>query len=55
MVGEMPRLGDASDPSLAPGAPPTAPRPAARFCNNCGLAVAADVTVCPDCGSRDIN
>lgn len=27
----------------------------ARFCNNCGLGLDADVTVCPDCGSRDIS
>lgn len=28
--------------------------PAGRFCNNCGLGVAPDVNVCPDCGSHDI-
>ena len=27
----------------------------ARFCNNCGLGLAVDATICPDCGSRDIS
>lgn len=40
-----------------PPPPPPVERPAelTRFCNNCGLGVAAGVTVCPDCGSRDIS
>ncbi len=25
-----------------------------QYCNNCGLGLPATVTVCPDCGSRDI-
>jgi RNA polymerase subunit RPABC4/transcription elongation factor Spt4 len=37
----------------APAAP-AAPAPA-RFCNNCGLGLAADATICPDCGSQDIS
>lgn len=42
-------------PRYTPGALP-APVPAmARFCNNCGLGLDAGVTVCPDCGSRDIS
>lgn len=47
MVGELPRYDDAPLP------PPAGV--AARFCNNCGLAITSDVTVCPDCGSRDIS
>jgi hypothetical protein len=31
------------------------PPPMARFCNNCGLGLDADTTICPDCGSRDIS
>ena len=42
-------------PRYVPGVPP-APVPAmALFCNNCGLGLDAGVTVCPDCGSRDIS
>lgn len=40
-----------------PPPPPPVERPVelTRFCNNCGLGVAAGVTVCPDCGSSDIS
>ena len=42
-------------PRYETSAPP-APLPAmVRFCNNCGLGLDADATVCPDCGSRDIS
>jgi RNA polymerase subunit RPABC4/transcription elongation factor Spt4 len=47
-------------PTIISSPPPTTPSNApaapamARFCNNCGLGLAADATVCPDCGSRDI-
>jgi len=44
-------------PFLFASPPPPVERPAelTRFCNNCGLGVAVGVTVCPDCGSRDIS
>lgn len=42
-------------PRYETSAPP-APVPAmARFCNNCGLGLDANATVCPECGSRDIS
>lgn len=33
--------------------PPTA-GPITQYCNNCGLGLPAAMTVCPECGSRDI-
>lgn len=44
-------IGDLSRPELRPDA---APAVASRYCANCGLGLAADVTVCPECGSRNI-
>lgn len=29
-------------------------REATRYCNNCGMGIAPGVTLCPECGSRDI-
>lgn len=45
----------APPPPLPAAAPVERPMELARFCNNCGLGVAVGVTVCPDCGSRDIS
>lgn len=45
----------APPPPLPATAPAERPPEITRFCNNCGLGVAVGVTVCPDCGSRDIS
>ena len=52
---EWPTIVSDSLPHLAAAGTPAAPAAMARFCNNCGLGLAADATVCPDCGSRDIS
>lgn len=52
---EWPTIVSDSLPHLAAEGAPAAPAAMARFCNNCGLGLAAEATVCPDCGSRDIS
>ncbi|HOU40078.1 MAG TPA: zinc ribbon domain-containing protein [Promineifilum sp.] len=47
IVGDVPNFEDVAT------APPASLPALARFCNNCGLGVAAGVTVCPECGGRD--
>jgi hypothetical protein len=57
-VGERPgpAVVPAEAPAVyAPAAPPSSSTEIVRFCNNCGLGLAAGITVCPDCGSRDIS
>ena len=49
IVSDPPRYVAGNAPAM-PAAPAMA-----RFCNNCGLGLGVDVTVCPDCGSRDIS
>lgn len=49
IVSDPPRYVVGNAPAV-----PAAPE-MARFCNNCGLGLGADVTVCPDCGSQDIS
>ncbi len=48
VIGDMPNFED------IPTTPPASAPAGTRFCNNCGLGVDASVTVCPECGSRDI-
>ncbi len=48
IVGDMPNFED------IPTTPPAGAAALARFCNNCGLGVEPGVTVCPECGSRDL-
>jgi RNA polymerase subunit RPABC4/transcription elongation factor Spt4 len=52
---EWPTIVSDSLPYLAAAGTSAAPGAMARFCNNCGLGLAADATICPDCGSRDIS
>ncbi len=48
IVGDIPNFED------IPTTSPAGAAALARFCNNCGLGVEPGVTICPECGSRDI-
>ena len=53
---EWPTIVSSPPPAAVDNAADARATPApARFCNNCGLGLAADATICPDCGSQDIS
>ena len=56
-LSEMPTIigGPYREEPAPARANPNAADDLARFCNNCGLAVAANVQLCPECGSQDIS